>query len=165
MVNNKYVSCSPVVVIPTEEWYYLPYPKLMFCQNSSQEVLHTEPITDEIKQSFSHKKRNANVIPVGYNIMADAEEARIVKNWYLLDNKSTFNAFINGKSMSNVRNYRDRKYLHAHCNEVVTYTNKIDYITEYSNPVWYNPKEIANIMSLSLVQKHHLVTYNSQHGN
>ena len=31
--------------------------------------------------------------------------------------------------------------------------------------MWYNPKGIANIMSLCLVQKNHLVTYNSQYRN
>ena len=47
----------------------------------------------------------------------------------------------------------------------MTHTNKIGDIPGYSYPVWYNPNGIANILSLSLVQKNHLVTYNSQYGN
>ena len=34
-----------------------------------------------------------------------------------------------------------------------------------TNTVWYNPKGIANILYLGLVQKNHLVAYNSQDGH
>ena len=53
----------------------------------------------------------------------------------------------------------------VHCNAGVTHTNKIGDLPGYSDPVWYNPKGIANILSLGLVQKNHPVTYNSQYGN
>ena len=59
----------------------------------------------------------------------------------------------------------DGKYLRVHCNAGVTYTNNIVDLHVYSNIVWYNPKEIAKIMSLRLVQKHHLGTYNIQYRN
>ena len=52
-----------------------------------------------------------------------------------------------------------------HCNVGVTYTRNIGDLPGYSNPVWYNPKEISNIPSLGLVQKHYLVTFSSQDGN
>ena len=47
----------------------------------------------------------------------------------------------------------------------MTHTNKIGDIPGYSDSVWYNPKGIANILSLGLVQKNHPVTYNSRYGN
>ena len=57
------------------------------------------------------------------------------------------------------------KYLCVHCNNGVTYTNKIGDLSVYYDPIWYNPKVIANILSLGLVQKNHPVTYNSRDGN
>ena len=47
----------------------------------------------------------------------------------------------------------------------MTHTIKICDLPGYSDPVWYNPKGIANILSLGLVQKNHPVTYNSRYGN
>ena len=63
--------------IPIEGWYDLPYPGIVFCQTLSQEVLQMEPITDEIKEAFLNNKRNANVMCVGYTILAAAEEVVI----------------------------------------------------------------------------------------
>ena len=34
LVNFKDASCSLIIGIPTKEWYYIPYPVLMFCQTS-----------------------------------------------------------------------------------------------------------------------------------
>ena len=45
------------------------------------------------------------------------------------------------------------------------HTNKIGHLPRYSDPVWYNPKGIANILSLGLVHKNQPVTYNSQDVN
>ena len=62
------------------------------------------------------------------------------------NNQSICNAIINGKYLSNDRDYSDGKYLRANCNLGVTYTIKIGDIPGYSNPVWYNPKGIDNIL-------------------
>ena len=48
---------------------------------------------------------------------------------------------------------------------MLTHTNNIGDLPGYSDPVWYNPRVIANILYLGLVQKNHLVTLNSQDGN
>ena len=98
-------------------------------------------------------------------ILYDATEAGIDENWFLIDNQSTCNAFINRKYLSNIRYSPDGKYICAHCNAVVTCTNNIGDLPGYSNPIWYEQKGISNIMSPILVQKHHLVNYNSQYGN
>ena len=47
----------------------------------------------------------------------------------------------------------------------MAHTNKIGDLPGYSDPVWYNPKGLANILSLGLVHKNHPVTYNSQDEN
>ena len=102
---------------------------------------------------------------VGDIILAAAAEAVIDENWCLLDNQSTCNSFINKKYLSNIRDAPGGKYLRVRCNAGVTHTNKIGDLPGYSDPVWYNPKGIANILSLGLVQKNHPVTYNSRDGN
>ena len=61
--------------VPTKELYDIQSPELVFCQTSLQEVLQKNPVTDKIKGIFSHKKRNASVISVGDNILADGVEA------------------------------------------------------------------------------------------
>ena len=90
---------------------------------------------------------------VGDTILAAAAEAGIDENWCLLGNQSTCNAFINEKYHSNIRYSPDVQYIRVHFNAGVTHTNKIGDLPGYSDPVWYNPKGIFNIMSLGLVQK------------
>ena len=102
---------------------------------------------------------------VGDTILDAAAEAKIDENWCLLDNQSKCNAFINKKYLSNIRDSPNVQYLRVHCNAGLTHTNKIGYLPGYSDPLWYNPKGIANILSLGLVQKNHSVTYHSRDGN
>ena len=98
-------------------------------------------------------------------ILAAAAEAVTDENWFLLKNQSTFNVFINGKYLSNIRDAPDGKYLLVHCKAGVTHTKKIGDLPEYSEYIWYNRKVITNILSLGLAQKNHPVTYNSQDVN
>ena len=72
---------------------------------------------------------------VGYIILADAAEANIDENWFLLDNQSTCNSLIDGKYPSNIRNNPGTKYLCFHCNAGLTYTKTIGDLPGYSNPV------------------------------
>ena len=131
----------------------------MFCQTSTQEARQTKYINNSVRKVY------ANIMHMGDTILAAAAEARIDENWYLLDNQFTCNAFINGKYLSNIRYAPDGQYICIHCNAGVTHTNKIGDLLGYSDPVWYNPKGVANIPSLGLVQKNHPVTYNSRDGN
>ena len=102
---------------------------------------------------------------VGDTILVAAAEDGIDENWCLLKNQSTCNAFINKKCLSNIRDATYGQYLRVHCNSGVTHTNKIGDLPGYSDPVWYNPKGIANIQSLGLLQRNHPATYNSRDGN
>ena len=70
---------------------------------------------------------------VGDTILATAAEAGINENWCPLDNQSTFNAFINGKYLSNIRDDPNGQYLRVYCNSVVTHTNKIGDLHGYSD--------------------------------
>ena len=104
---------------PTNEWGEIPSTGLMFCQTSTQEDLQTKSINNSVREG------DASIMHVGDNILADAAEAVIDKNWCLLDNQSTCNAFINGKYLSNIVDAPDGQYLRVHCNSGVTHTNNI----------------------------------------
>ena len=158
-VTAKDSLCSLTMGSPNNEWGEIPSPGLMFCQTSTQEVRLTESINNSVR------KGDARIMHVGDTILVAEVEAGIDENWCLIDNQSTCNTLINGKYLSNIRDATNGQYLRVHCNSGVTHTNKIGYLLGYSDPVWYNPKEISNIISLGLVQKNHPVTYNSRYGN
>ena len=44
------------------------------------------------------RKGDASIMYMSNTILADAVEAGIDENWFLLDNQSTCNAFINGNN-------------------------------------------------------------------
>ena len=148
-----------MMVSLTKEWGKLTSTGLMFCQTSSKEVRQTEYINRSVR------KGDASIMQVGDTILYASAEAIINENWCLIDNQSTCNTFINKKYHSNIRDAPNGQYICVHCNSGVTHTNKIGDILGYSDPVWYNPKGIANILSLGLVQTNHPVTYNSRYGN
>ena len=60
----------------------------MFLQNSSQEVLQMEPITDKAKDMFLRNKRNAIIMHVGDTILDAAAESVIDENWCFIGNQS-----------------------------------------------------------------------------
>ena len=97
--------------IPTNEWDDIPYPGIMLCQTSSQEILQMVTITNKSQELLSHNKHNANIMRVGDTILSAASEAGIGENWCLLDNQSTCNTFINRKYLSNIRDATDEQYL------------------------------------------------------
>ena len=99
------------------------------------------------------RKVDSRIMHVGNTILAAAAEAGIDENWCLLDNQLTCNTFINRKYLSNIRDAPDGKYIRVHFNAGVTHTNRIGNPQGYYDPVWYNPKVIANILSLGLVHK------------
>ena len=74
LVNVKEASCSLIMGEPTEEWGKPPSPGLMLFQNSTQEVLQTKHIINNMK------KGNARIIHVGNTILTTAVEVGINGN-------------------------------------------------------------------------------------
>ena len=111
------------------------------------------------------RKGDSRIIHVGNTTLAATAEAGIDEDWCLINNQSTCNSFISGKYLSNIRDAHDGQYLRVNFNAGVTYANKIGDPPGYSDPVWYKPKGVVNILFLGLVQKNHPVTYNSRYGN
>jgi hypothetical protein len=78
------------------------------------------------------------------------EEQMLPKSWILLDNQSTVDVFCNRSLLTSVCEMN--KVMIIRCNAGVTHTNMVGELNGYST-VWYNPKGIANILSLSQVEK------------
>ena len=74
------------------------------------------------------------------------EEQVLPKSWILLDNQSTVSVFYNRRLPTNV--HEIDKVMNIRCNAGLTRINMVDELDGYGT-VWYNPKEIANILSLS----------------
>ena len=52
-------------------------------------------------------------------------------------------------------------HMRVRCNAGVRTTNQQGRLGNFPEPVWYNPKGVANILSLNSVKKHDRVTYDS----
>jgi len=91
-----------------------------------------------------------------------SNQAGIPDTWMLLDNQSSIDVFSNGKLLTRV--YKSKSTLRIRCNAGVRTTNLRGYVTGYGW-VWYYPKGIANILSLSRVKDRFRITYDSEVGN
>jgi hypothetical protein len=112
--------------------------------------------TTERQFQFLQNGNNAVTCQIG-------EDGRLPMSWILLDNQSTDDVFYNPDLLTNIR--EDTKSMSIHCNAVVATTNLIGDLPGYGT-VWYHPKGIANILSLSRVKEHgYRVTYDSDGGN
>ena len=47
-------------------------------------------------------------------------------------------------------------------NSGVSCTNIIGYLTGYPDQIWYDPRQISNILSMALVEKHLLIIYGKE---
>ena len=84
----------------------------------------------------------------------------IPKEWILLDNCSTINVFSNPKLLKNIR--RAGKTMKIRCQAGTSTTKLIEDLPGYPDPVWFAPKGIANLLSLSKVKKHFRIQYDSE---
>ena len=82
----------------------------------------------------------------------------IPKTWILLDSQSTVDIFCNPRILKNIR--RTVKGMCIHCNAGSRLTNYVGDLPRYGT-VWYDPKAIANILSLCQVHDRYHITYDS----
>ncbi len=80
---------------------------------------------------------------------------KIPQEW----NQSTVDVFSNPRLLKNIR--KTTRSMTINCNAGTTQTDMIGEMPGYPGEVWYNPKGIANILSVANVKKHHRVTYDS----
>ena len=85
---------------------------------------------------------------------------KIPKTWILLDSQSMVDIFCNPQLLKNIR--RTPEGMRVHCNAGSRLTNLVGDPPGYGT-VWYDPKAIANILSLQWVGDHYHITYDSSH--
>ena len=85
---------------------------------------------------------------------------KIPKTWVLLDSQSTVDIFCNHHLLKNIR--RTPEGMRVHCNAGSRLTNLVGDLPGYGT-VWYDPKAIANILSLRRVRDHYHISYDSSH--
>ena len=91
------------------------------------------------------------------------KDGRLPKEWILLDNQSTVDVFSNKNLLRNIREHAHT--MNIHCNAGTTRTNLVGELVGYGT-VWYNPKGIANILSLARVRERgYRVTFDSDDEN
>jgi hypothetical protein len=83
-------------------------------------------------------------------------------HWIMFDSQSTADIFCNPSLLTNIR-YAG-KSIKKHCNAGTSIVTQVGTLKNYGE-VWFNPKAIANILSLARVKERYSVQYNSDEGN
>ena len=109
-------------------------------------------------QFLQHGESGANVV-----LQTNDKPSQVSKTWILLDNQSTVDVFANKTMLKNLR--QSNSTMTIHCNAGVATTTTIGDLPGYGT-VWYHPKGITNILSLSrVIEKGYHVTFDSKDGN
>jgi hypothetical protein len=88
---------------------------------------------------------------------------RLSCNILLLDSCSSVNLVCNGDLLHDITTVEWS--MSVRYNAGVRKTNQQGRLGDFPEPVWYNPKGVANILSLDSVKKHYRVTYDSKGGD
>ena len=100
---------------------------------------------------------------VQYNVVLNTDEKPLIPaNWILLDSQSTVDVFSNQALLQDIKTTSNT--LRIRSTGGVSVTNQQGTLPGYGT-VWYFADGIANILSLSRVQKRYRVTYDSGAGN
>ena len=83
------------------------------------------------------------------------------KEWLLLDSCSTVDIVSNIDLLTDVHTVDTPTWVR--CNAGRVQLRQQGYLGDYPHPVWYNPKGVANILSLNNVTNHYRVTMDTSY--
>ena len=90
--------------------------------------------------------------------MFSQSRKNIPDNWILLDSQSTVDIFCNPRLVENINRVKDR--MKIQCNAGTWVTNLVGDLPGYG-AVWFDPRVIANVLSLKLVKEKYHIQYDS----
>ena len=92
-------------------------------------------------------------------------DGRLPHTWIPLDNQSTVDVFHNAELLRSIHIHTSKMDIHC-LQQCIISTQLIGDLHGYGTVLWYNPKGIANILSLARVKEHgYRVTFDSSQGN
>ena len=81
------------------------------------------------------------------------------KGTVLIDSASTVNKYANGRLLHGL--HKVKRGIFVKCNAGMVYVDQKGYFGSFPEPVWFNPKGIANILSKYLLAQHYHVWYDN----
>jgi hypothetical protein len=126
--------------------YLLDYDETGSYNNSADVMLYVADYVGHLKSCFQ--------------VMATVG---LKANMLLLDSCSMVCLLSNGSILHGI--HMVNQCMHVCCNAGVWVTNQMGYLGDFPEPVWYDPKGVANILSLFVMQKYFRIQYDSLKGN
>ena len=93
-------------------------------------------------------------------LTTNTKQRHISPTSILLDSCSSGNIISNKKLLHDI--FRAPRRMHVHCNAGSVVLTHQGYLGDYPEPVWFHPKGIANILSLSNVKSYYHITMDTQ---
>jgi hypothetical protein len=147
---------------PKSKWYMRT--GQIFIQSSSQPTSQSSgtvsTMTSETNTTTTLENNNPTTPPRGWQgyhaQLANLSNILDMKNLILLDNQSTDHVFCNPTLVTNIR--RATQPLALSTNGGIFHSNFIA-DTKHAGEVYYNEEGLTNILSMSLIEELHTVTY------
>jgi hypothetical protein len=126
-------------------------------------VDNLDGLEDYLGFSFSFESSKPVVAPSFDSRQADFIAFQLGDPILLLDSCSTLNLISDESMLRDI--HEVDKTMHVRCNAGVTKTNLMGWLGDFPEPVWFNPKGVANILSLYIMTKYYHVQFDSKQDN